>query len=203
MGRIAAAIQREGGATIGAVRLLPVRGGGVKARPVHGRSDRQGAFPTEGRVTRAICARRCITGGDRPAHDGADQTGRPCLWRTAGPFGGFWNRRWLLARSASKGSTYPACRCGSKATASPLTLCAFKGRFSWRKQSLAPSCGRERSCRRKVKERLRRATNALDAAGFPYAVVGGNAVADWVARIDEGAIRLTRNVDVLVPTPDL
>jgi hypothetical protein len=30
----------------------------------------------------------------------------------------------------------------------------------------------------KVKERLRRATHALDAAGFPYAVVGGNAVAD-------------------------
>ena len=30
----------------------------------------------------------------------------------------------------------------------------------------------------KVKERLRRATRALDAAGVPYAVVGGNAVAE-------------------------
>ena len=50
----------------------------------------------------------------------------------------------------------------------------------------------------KVKERLRRATKALDAAGVPYAVVGGNAVADWVARIDEDAIRNTRDVDLLV-----
>jgi len=29
-----------------------------------------------------------------------------------------------------------------------------------------------------VKERLRRATRALEAAGVPYAVVGGNAVAE-------------------------
>ena len=33
----------------------------------------------------------------------------------------------------------------------------------------------------KVKERLRRATHALDAAGVPYAVAGGNAVAEWIA----------------------
>ena len=32
----------------------------------------------------------------------------------------------------------------------------------------------------KVKQRLRRATAALDAAGVPYAVVGGNAVAEWI-----------------------
>ena len=37
----------------------------------------------------------------------------------------------------------------------------------------------------KVKERLRRATKALDDAGVPYAVAGGNAVAEWVARVDE------------------
>ena len=43
----------------------------------------------------------------------------------------------------------------------------------------------------KVKERLRRATRALDAAGVPYAVVGGNAVAEWVARVDEDAVRNT------------
>jgi hypothetical protein len=41
----------------------------------------------------------------------------------------------------------------------------------------------------KVKERLRRATRALDAGGVPYAVVGGNAVAEWVARVDEDAVR--------------
>jgi hypothetical protein len=50
----------------------------------------------------------------------------------------------------------------------------------------------------KVKERLRRSTKALDDAGVPYAVVGGNAVAEWVARIDEDAIRNTPNVDLLV-----
>ena len=50
----------------------------------------------------------------------------------------------------------------------------------------------------KVKERLRRATLALDAADVPYAVVGGNAVAEWVARIDEEAVRNTRDVDLLV-----
>src|SRR5207245_7702850 len=55
----------------------------------------------------------------------------------------------------------------------------------------------------KVKERLRRATRALDAAGVPYAVVGGNAVAEWVGRIDEDAVRTTRDVDLLVRRADL
>src|SRR5882672_4278142 len=55
----------------------------------------------------------------------------------------------------------------------------------------------------KVKERLRRATKALDDARVPYAVVGGNAVAEWVGRADEGAVRNTRDVDLLVRRPDL
>jgi hypothetical protein len=55
----------------------------------------------------------------------------------------------------------------------------------------------------KVKERLRRATRALDAAGVPYAVAGGNAVAEWVGRIDEDAVRNTRDVDLLVQRADL
>jgi hypothetical protein len=54
----------------------------------------------------------------------------------------------------------------------------------------------------KVKERLRRATRALDAAAVPYAVVGGNAVAEWVARVDEDAVRNTRDVDILIRRPD-
>jgi hypothetical protein len=54
----------------------------------------------------------------------------------------------------------------------------------------------------KVKERLRRATKALNDAGVPYAIVGGNAVAEWVARADEGAVRGTRDVDVLVRRAD-
>ena len=55
----------------------------------------------------------------------------------------------------------------------------------------------------KVRERLLRATSALNAAGIPYAVVGGNAVASWVATVDEGAVRNTRDVDLLVRRADL
>jgi Uncharacterised nucleotidyltransferase len=55
----------------------------------------------------------------------------------------------------------------------------------------------------KVKERLRRAIKALDDAGVPYAVAGGNAVAEWVARADEDAVRNTRDVDLLVRRADL
>src|SRR5436190_66511 len=55
----------------------------------------------------------------------------------------------------------------------------------------------------KVRERLLRATGALNQAGVPYAVVGGNAVASWVATVDEGAVRNTRDVDILVRRDDL
>jgi hypothetical protein len=55
----------------------------------------------------------------------------------------------------------------------------------------------------KVRERLLRATAALNRAGIPYAVVGGNAVASWVATVDEGAVRNTRDVDILVRRDDL
>src|SRR5437660_3331140 len=55
----------------------------------------------------------------------------------------------------------------------------------------------------KVIERLQRATKALDDAGVPYAVAGGNAVAEWVARADEGAVRNTRDVDLLIQRSDL
>ena len=54
----------------------------------------------------------------------------------------------------------------------------------------------------RVKQRLRRATKALDGAGVPYAVVGGNAVAEWVARVDDEAVRNTRDVDLLVRRAD-
>jgi hypothetical protein len=64
--------------------------------------------------------------------------------------------------------------------------------------------GWERALRaaEKVKERLRRATRALEGAGVPYAVAGGNAVAEWVARIDDEAVRNTRDVDLLVRRAD-
>jgi hypothetical protein len=55
----------------------------------------------------------------------------------------------------------------------------------------------------KVRERLLRATAALEAARLPYAVIGGNAVAAWVSQVDEGAVRNTRDVDILVRREDL
>jgi len=55
----------------------------------------------------------------------------------------------------------------------------------------------------KVQERLKRSTAALEQAGVPYAVVGGNAVAEWVGRVDEDAVRNTRDVDILIRRADL
>jgi Nucleotidyl transferase AbiEii toxin, Type IV TA system len=55
----------------------------------------------------------------------------------------------------------------------------------------------------KVRERLLRATAALNQVGVSYAVVGGNAVASWVATVDEGAVRNTRDIDLLVRRSDL
>src|SRR5437660_9926651 len=55
----------------------------------------------------------------------------------------------------------------------------------------------------KVRERLLRAAAALDKAGVPYAVVGGNAVAAWVSRVDEAAVRNTQDVDILLRRSDL
>src|SRR5947208_1555771 len=55
----------------------------------------------------------------------------------------------------------------------------------------------------KVRHRLLRAAAALDKAGVPYAVVGGNAVAAWVSRVDEAAVRNTQDVDILLRRADL
>ena len=55
----------------------------------------------------------------------------------------------------------------------------------------------------RVEARLKRAAAALDRAGVRYAVVGGNAVATWVARVDPGATRTTKDVNVLVERADL
>ncbi|MBP88372.1 MAG: hypothetical protein CMJ64_16930 [Planctomycetaceae bacterium] len=55
----------------------------------------------------------------------------------------------------------------------------------------------------KVKDRLHRVTQALDAASIPYAVIGGNAVQIWVAQVDESAVRNTRDVDIILNRNDL
>ena len=54
-----------------------------------------------------------------------------------------------------------------------------------------------------VRNRALRATAALQKAGVPYAMAGGNAVAAWVARVDRAAVRNTQDVDILVRRSDL
>ena len=54
-----------------------------------------------------------------------------------------------------------------------------------------------------IRLRLLRATSVLNSAGIPYAVVGGNAVAEWVGRVDSGAVRFTKDVDILLNRNDL
>jgi hypothetical protein len=55
----------------------------------------------------------------------------------------------------------------------------------------------------KVRARLNRAVAALTSARIPYAVAGGNAVAAWVSRVDESAVRNTQDVDLLLRRDDL
>lgn len=55
----------------------------------------------------------------------------------------------------------------------------------------------------RVRQRLLRAAKALETARIPYAVAGGNAVALWVSRVDESAVRNTQDVDVLLRREDL
>ncbi len=55
----------------------------------------------------------------------------------------------------------------------------------------------------KVRARLLRVAKALEKGGIPYAIVGGNAVAAWVARVDAAAVRNTQDVDVLLRRCDL
>jgi hypothetical protein len=66
--------------------------------------------------------------------------------------------------------------------------------FGWERTAIAVE---------KVKDRLKRASSALGQAGVAYAVVGGNAVAEWVGRMDEAAVRNTRDVDIMIRRSDL
>ena len=55
----------------------------------------------------------------------------------------------------------------------------------------------------KVRQRLLRAARALEQVKVPYAVAGGNAVAAWVSRVDEAAVRNTQDVDIVLRRADL
>src|ERR1700675_4838459 len=66
--------------------------------------------------------------------------------------------------------------------------------FSWERMIAAVEDVREGACR---------ATAALKQAGIEHVVIGGNAVAAWVARVDKEAVRNTKDVDLLIRREDL
>jgi hypothetical protein len=53
-----------------------------------------------------------------------------------------------------------------------------------------------------VWERMHRTVAALVPAGVRFAVIGGNAVGVWVSTKDEGAVRNTKDVDILLDRRD-
>jgi hypothetical protein len=55
----------------------------------------------------------------------------------------------------------------------------------------------------RVRLRLLRAASALAQARILYAVAGGNAIAAWVSRVDEAAVRNTQDVDIVLRRADL
>ena len=73
-----------------------------------------------------------------------------------------------------------------------MSSVTLKG-FSWERMIAAVDAVRERACR---------AAGALDQAGIPHVVIGGHAVAAWVARVDLEAVRNTKDVDLLVRRED-
>ena len=54
-----------------------------------------------------------------------------------------------------------------------------------------------------VTNRLERIVQALNDAHVPHSLVGGNAVAMWVATKDPAAVRTTKDVDILLRREDL
>jgi len=54
-----------------------------------------------------------------------------------------------------------------------------------------------------VTDRMERIARALEEANIPYALVGGQAVALWVATKDPAAVRTTKDVDILLRREDL
>ena len=74
-----------------------------------------------------------------------------------------------------------------------MAVTAF-AEVSWKRMSNAVE---------KVRQRLLRAARALESARVSYAVAGGNAVAAWVSRVDEAAVRNTQDVDIVLRRADL
>src|SRR5712692_7726920 len=68
------------------------------------------------------------------------------------------------------------------------------GQVSWERMILAVE---------KIRQRTLRAAAALEAAGVAYAVIGGNAVAAHVSKVDAAAVRTTADVDIMIRRSDM
>ena len=68
------------------------------------------------------------------------------------------------------------------------------GEISWERMNRAVE---------NVRARVKRTSAVLEAAGIPYAVAGGNAVAAWVSQVDVAAVRNTQDVDIILRREDL
>lgn len=55
----------------------------------------------------------------------------------------------------------------------------------------------------RVEKLLLKIAATLNEHNLAYAIVGGNAVAAWVATVDEAAVRATKDVDILLRRADL
>jgi hypothetical protein len=55
----------------------------------------------------------------------------------------------------------------------------------------------------RVRERLLRATAALEEAAVPYCVVGEQAVSAWISQVDQAAVRYSPAIDILMDRSDL
>jgi hypothetical protein len=65
--------------------------------------------------------------------------------------------------------------------------------FSWERMIAAVEADREPACR---------AASALWQGGITYVVVEGHAVDSWVARVDKKAVRISKDVDLMVRRDD-
>jgi len=65
--------------------------------------------------------------------------------------------------------------------------------FSWERMTAAVDA---------VRDRARRIATVLEREKIRYAMIGGHAVAAWVARVDVEAVRNTKDVDILVCRED-
>jgi hypothetical protein len=103
-------------------------------------------------------------------------------------FGGFYDYIAPMAVAGISGQVK------APASAPELAQPSLVGAVSWERMIRAVE---------KVRERLHRTVAALEAASVPYALAGGNAVAAWVSRVDEAAVRNTQDVDILLRRADL